>query len=458
METKDQSQKEKVRFSAMFEGLVDVVQHEGKPAYLFKTGAGLSIQEEVFVRGVHYRPPPLVKTPWILPRAEEVLRHFRSQSMAGTKADAQLFDDLRDYLKGISELPSDPYYDLLTAWLFHTYLLEQTLYSPIICLFAIPERGKSRTGKGLIYVAYRGVTVESLREASLIRFSTHWRATLFFDVMELWKKAERHESQDLILHRFEKGTKVARVLHPEWGAHLDTEFFEPFGATVIGTNMNPHHILETRGITINMPETGRTFENDVTPELALPFKERLLAFRARYMDKPLPNVIKPVSGRLGDIIKPLVQVLLLVKADRKEAFLGFIKKLETGRRLEKAETLEAKVLRAVIALRDRIRRGTLTNVEIADKVNEGKHFLSEDGFSYSRIRNKLMAMGFEIVRAGDGAAAIVYNMEYIERLREKFGLPEQQESPTQPEDGTDVSDTSEGSGEYADLPPDKGPF
>ena len=225
----------KIRFSAVFPGLVDVVEHQGQPAYLVKAGEQLLIQNEAVVEDILCLPPPKDQIPWLLPRAEEIIRHYEEQRTQGSAADLILFEDLRAYHQAISDLPDERYYDLQVAWDLHTYILENFLYSPIIGFFAVPERGKTRTGKGMIYVAYRGVHVESLRESNLIRLATHWRATLFFDVMDLWRKAERNESEDVILHRFERGVRIARVLYPERGAHRDTVFFEPFGATIIST-------------------------------------------------------------------------------------------------------------------------------------------------------------------------------------------------------------------------------
>ncbi len=205
---------EEVRYSAVFPGLVDVVEHQGHPAYLAKVGECLVIQPEAIIEGVRYLPPPRDQIPWLLPRAEEVIRLYEEQRAQGQTADALLFDDLRAYHQAISELPDERHYDLLAAWDFHTYLLERFGFSPMICFFAVPERGKSRTGKGMIYVAYRGVHVETLRESNLIRLATHWQTALFFDVMDLWKKAERNQSEDVILHRFERGVPGRTIFEP----------------------------------------------------------------------------------------------------------------------------------------------------------------------------------------------------------------------------------------------------
>ena len=271
-------------YTASFEGLVDIVEHKGNPAFLIKEGEALSILSEIDRDGVIYVPPPRENIPWILPRGEEVLKYYDERNeLTQEELDEQLYYDLLVYHVDISELPSEAYYDLLVAWDMHTYLQEQLQYSPIINLFAVPERGKTRTGKGMIYVAFRGIHVECLREAYIIRVTNDLHASIFFDVMDIWRKLEKYRSEDILLQRYEKGAIAPRVLYPEKGAHRDIVYYSIFGPTIVGTNRAIHKILDTRSIQTNMPETSKRFEQPVTPESALDLKERLVAFRAAHL-------------------------------------------------------------------------------------------------------------------------------------------------------------------------------
>jgi hypothetical protein len=108
--------------------------------------------------------------------------------------------------------------------------------------------------------------------------------------MDLWKKVERGNVDDIMLHRFERGGKVPRILDPDKGPFKDTTWFDIYGPTIIATNKTINEILETRSIQIVMPETSRIFEDDVKELDALPFRERLVAFRARWIDQQLPTV------------------------------------------------------------------------------------------------------------------------------------------------------------------------
>jgi len=436
-------------YTADFDGLVDLVEHDDKPAFLVKDGGKLSMLSQVERDGVLYRPPPKEQIPWLLPRGEEVLKLYELQeSLPQRERDGALYDDLSSYHKAISELPSEEYYDLLVAWDFHTYLLEPVQYSPIICLFAVPERGKSRTGKGIIYVAYRGIHVESLRDAYLVRAANNLRASIFFDVKDIWKKAEQNGSEDILLCRFEKGVKVYRVLYPERGAFKDTVSYSIFGPTIIGTNEGIHRILETRAVSINMPETSKRFENDVTPELSLPLKERLVAFRAAHLGETFEDIPKPAAGRLGDILKPLQQIIRLVKPEREPSFLRLVRELEKEKLIEKADSLEAQILMTLIGLKGQVERGILPIKAITDAFNEGRSEKSQ--VTTQMIGRRLSAMGFKKTRAtSNGATVILWDEEGIERMKERYGLRKTSETSETSEtsvpiaDDTDVSDDTE---------------
>ena len=429
--------------AARFDGLVDLVEHEGRPAFLLSDGTKLWVQSEVELDGRYCVPPGKANIPWPLVDSEEALRLWQiEQELPISERDAALYDDLRAYHKSISELPSDEYYDLIVAWVLHTYLPERAQYSPIICLFAVPERGKSRTGKGMVHVAFRGVHVESLRDPYIVRMAHDFGATLFFDVKDVWKKAERNGSEDILLHRYERGAMVPRVLYPDRGPYEDIRYYSIFGPTVIATNEPMDRILETRCISINMPTTRRRFETDVTPERGLSLRARLLAFRARHLGVELPDIRKPAEGRLGDILKPLLQILELVRPNRKERFLELVQQLETQRQSDKAETLEAQVLEAMFRLRDKIQRGVLANQAVTEELNRNRPETYR--LSPHRVASRLRALGFSKAKTETGASGIVWDEELVDRLMGQYGLRETSGSSGRPgSSGFSIDDPDE---------------
>jgi len=431
--SKKPGEEKEPQYTALLPSLVDIVRdQEGATAFLFRTEAGLTVQGRIEEEGEAFLPPPGNQIPAPLPRADQVLELFDLESQfPPAQADGALFDDLLTYFKGISELPGDRYYLLLTVWTLHTYLLDQFEYSPIMCFFAVPERGKSRTGKALTYVCYRGLHTETLRDAYLVRFSHNLQGTIFFDLRNAWRKAEKTGTEDLLLGRFEKGMQVPRVLYPDRGPFRDTVFYNIYGPTLIATNEPIHRILGSRCVSLNMPESTQHFPDDVTKDAALPLKERCLSFRARHMGDQLPAIAKIARGRLGDIIRPLHQIIRLVKPDLEGDFLELVQELEKERKADKGDSFEAKVLGVMIDLAGdtqiddqgrhlHLKNGLLPLGDIADEINEG--LPEKSHVTPHRIGSIVKSLGLEKSRMHGGRVAVVWDEEKISQIKEPYGL------------------------------------
>ncbi|MBI3798213.1 MAG: hypothetical protein HY268_14765 [Deltaproteobacteria bacterium] len=349
-----------------------------------------------------------------MPSTERVQRAYESDKAA------QLYRDLVTYYRNLSELPTEAHYDLLTVFTLHTYTLDfpEVTHSPELVLDAVPERGKSRTGKAITHVAMRGLRTETLREANIFRWSEDLGATLFFDVLNLWKKAEREKSEDLFLNRFEKGARAARVLNPEKGRFEDTRYFDIFGATIIATNESVHKILDTRCLTISMPPAKKRFDTEPTPELGLPLRERLLAWRAHRMGKSFPEMQKAYGGRFGDITLPLLKILRLVAPDNEQRLQELFAGMEKGRLNEKSRTLEGDILTAMLALELEVINGKLTLKRVTDKVNEGRP--EKEAITPRFVSPRLRSLGFQLTSRNP--ADIIWNADLLECCLISYGI------------------------------------
>lgn len=403
-----------VRYSAHFPGLVDLVTDvDGNLRFLVKGENGFGIECSHEHGGETLYPPPPDKIPWIPPRGEEVLRHIEGDD------DATLHRDLVEHLKSAGELESEDCHRFLAAWLMLCHLQEHIQYLPVVLFHAPPERGKSRMGRALTYAGWRGIIQVTVNEAHIIRFCTHHRATLFFDAMDFWKKVERNGAEDILLNRFERGAKLARVFNRERGPFEDMEFFEVFGPTLIATNESINRIMESRAVVIGTPRSSRLFHNDILPEDGLPYRERLAAFRARWLDKTPPEADKPVHGRLGDILRPVGRILKIVGGDD-SWFAEFARKQERERRNQQV-TVEAAALEA-IGKRAADGARTIPKADILAEVNG-----ILEGVSANKLGRVLREMGFADCKHG-GKRAIRAEPELLKRLLHRHGI--RQSEPT----------------------------
>lgn len=400
--------------SALFDGLIDVVDLAGKPMYLMNTGQGFEVIEKWSDKDKELVPPQKDRIPWQLPDAESVLDYIENDS------DERLFDDLVAYHKEVSELPDERYYSLLAAWDMHTYLLEKFEHSPMICLYAVAERGKTRTGKAMTYVAYRGMHVESVNPSNIFRMADASRLTLFIDAMDIWSKAKAKGSEDVLLLRFEKGAKVSRTSTLNKGAFDDVSYFNIFGATIIATNEPTHPILDTRSITINMRNSQKKFNMPVTPENATDLVNRLTAFRARHLSSELPYIEKPAHGRLGDITRPLVQIVELVKTSSVPMICKLICDIQEERGIEKSQQFEGRILVVVHSLADKVTQGVLPVKLIADTFN--KDCDSRDRVTYQKVGRVLKELGFRKSTLAGNCSAIVWDDDNLARTMSSYGV------------------------------------
>ena len=172
--------------SAYFPGLVDVCSNDdGQLVYVILKDGELILTPEHNTETESSSIPEKKHFQFTIPRAAEVLRYFAQD-------EPTLYEDVLSYFKRFSGL-DDEQWAIVAHYVFLTYLHDHTGidYCPYILFNAVPERGKSRTGKAMIYVAYRGIHVESLRDAYLVRVASNLGVAIFFDVMDIWKKIGR---------------------------------------------------------------------------------------------------------------------------------------------------------------------------------------------------------------------------------------------------------------------------
>jgi|GEM_PF-1618217 len=404
---------EEPEFLAYFNGLVDLVlDDQDKIAFLVNENGNPVLQYEWEENGKKYVPPTGEHIRWLLPKATAVLSHYKNDT------DAKLFNDLVTFHTNVSEMPDAHHYKFLAAYDMHTYLMEKFEYSPVVWLYAIPERGKTRTGKAIMYVSYRGWHTITVREAHIIRFAQNVRGTLFIDVSDLWNKVERESAEDIFLNRFENGATVCRIKDPGLGPFKDTVYYQVYGPTIAATNEVVNDVMASRTVQIIMPQSSRSFEDEVKPEHGLPFRERLVAFRARWMDKDLPDFDKPCGGRLGDILKPIRKIINMVGNDELW-FLDFVMGVEERRKQSSSDSLDAQVLSAMKEAMDSITNRHLLNEDILAKFNLNKS--ERERITPQKLGRITAAFGFKKYTSGQ-QRGIYWDEQLFTRLCQRYGI------------------------------------
>ncbi len=404
----------KPEVSAKFEGLVDVVEQKGQMKFLVADDRGFWLEDRWTDDDRILLPPSRRDLPWAISDADRVSHYI------DTDNDASLYDDVVAWTESASVLPSLQHHDLLASWIMHTYLMEYCNYSPIIMLYSVAGSGKSRTGKSLVYTAYRGLHLESLNPGYIMRTSDLAQCSCFFDVVDIWRRAKGRGSEDIILSRFERGARSARVTNFSNDSFLSTKFFDLFAPTVLGLNELPDETLESRSIIISMQPSLKIFNNDVTAGAATDLRSRLTAFRARHMLTGLPEVKKACAGRLGDITKPLLQIAEMVKPEASERLLSIIGETQESRAGDLSCSLEAGILRAFHSLAPEVRSGVISVKRVTTVYNESVS--PRERIDPRTTGRRLKALGFRQKVLGGGYAGYIWDGINLHNQMMRYGL------------------------------------
>jgi hypothetical protein len=409
---------EKPQIIAHFDGLIEIVDDgSGRPIFLIKEDDELLMEPEWEIEGVRVRPPTKDDLPFILPMGEEVIEFYG-------KEDPGLYQDLKNYFPRFCYLP-DELWVVPATWGLSTYQQDNECmhYSPILQVYALPGRGKTRLGKAITSVGFRGVVMNQIREALLFRLSHNLRSTVFLDVMDFWGEAKRNNCSDIILGRFEKGHKVGRVIKPEAGAFHDTTYYEVHGPTLIATNRPVHDILDTRCLPITMPNAPRNTYEDPTPIKGREMKARLTAWRARTYQVQFPEVepMAEIEGRLWDVCKPLLQILTAVCPDDLEDLHRYIEKVDRAKRDDMRTSPEGMIIEAINRLKPKGRYVScrIPLKDILAEVNEGRR--DEYALTAPGLGQRLKAMEFT-TKHTNGRSHLILSQPKLDKLLKEYGI------------------------------------
>ncbi len=170
----EKSKKPEVR-SATRLGLVDICANDdGSPCFLSLRDGSFIVEDIIETEDAIIKPPLKSSMPWLLPSAKKVIDFYEKDD------DKTLLNDIKAAIQSNVELPSEELYSFFAAWVLHTHIIEKFNHSPIVVLYAVKERGKSRLGKILTWMGRRGIHTETIREADIIRKADRFECIFFF--------------------------------------------------------------------------------------------------------------------------------------------------------------------------------------------------------------------------------------------------------------------------------------
>ncbi|MBP7508874.1 MAG: DUF3631 domain-containing protein [Prolixibacteraceae bacterium] len=415
--------------SMNFPELVEaVLDPDGKVVYLVKERANranrrkgiLFIVREWQIEDEILIPPSKAKLPYKLAKAADVFYYYYTKIFYD-----HIYKQVEGYLRKAGSLDEDQYL-LASLYVFATYLRDHKdiHHMPILLFCAEPERGKTRIGKAMTYISFRGIHTVSISQASIFRYTDRHRATMFYDVMNFWNDVVKHGVEDVFLLGFEKGATISRVLYQDRGPFDDTESFEVYAPMIIATNDPVHNILGTRCLEILPPNVPGIYVNySANDKLVLGLKAQLTAWKAEWIDKSLPTVQKVpgINGRLWDIGKTLLIVCKMVCPEKYDLLVNALLKQAQSRVQAKAESLEGRIVSIIQELSSNAVMPWIMTSEVLEKLNDGVPEVKK--YNAHWLGRKLKMMGVNTERTS-GRSRMLLDQPELKKLYDQYSCNE----------------------------------
>lgn len=416
-------------FCASFEGLIDIVlDQNGQTQYLIIEENQQMQLAPYMIDGADLSrtflaPPPKKCLPWELPHFENILNFF------DTDSDQSLFDDLKVYVDSNVDLGNPSYSTVLVLFIMLSYLTEQIQIAPSLFFYGSPGTGKTTILKVLRSLCFRPLFLCALNEAPIFRSADRANVTLILDISDVQAQASKQNSYEMLLNRMDRSAITAKVLNPDAGPFLDTTYFKNFGLTVLASNEPLQEALMTRVISIPPFFSKKIFNHYITAEDGKEFRDRLTAFRARHLQKPLPNISKMDGTRWSDILRPLIQVSLLLSPQVNIQLQEAMKILNTHRSSSLKETFEYELLLSILSAflwfiqNPKYRHSPKILLEVKDiydRINSGMP--EYEKYSFQKIGRTIQKLRIPTVRAEGNRAHVLWDKTYMAALYRKYEI------------------------------------
>lgn len=384
----------------------------------YATGGNEDLVEEYSILGSIKHTSvyqPLNRTVW--PLAEKGVNYGST---------GELWKEVKAFIREHLFLPDENLYDVLTAWVFASWIREVWVTVPYLYFYGPIASGKTRGLEVLQQLSYRGILASNISSAALFRICEQWHPTLFLDETEIYGTEKKGEVIGLLNSGYRKGQLAVRAA-PTANKDFVIKTFDVFGFKALAGTRGLAQALESRCIMIRMLKTHNQVRQLIDVEKALELRNKLLEFR--FFVLQCENDLSAVSavflesvpkldfadGRLVELYSPL----LAVSNEGCESILEHAQNMFEIRQMEQQATIEAELVE-ILARDDLVdEKGVAMTKDIAAVFNETR--LEREQWKTRSIGWKIRGLGFLNVNTGHGKGWVI-EPNRLESLKRNYGL------------------------------------
>jgi len=342
----------------------------------------------------------------------------------------ELMEEVKVFIMRHVDLFDERLYDVVTAWVFVSWLPEAFNAVPYLWIIGPKSSGKTRLLEVLQHLCYRAMLAAHISDAALFRAIEAYHPTLLLDeASEIYTRDNQSSIQNLLNSGYRRGQYVVRVGGIESG-EPKLELFDVYGPKAMAGLGGFKETLESRSILIPMEKNTRSVEFTLDKGEAKRLRSRLLMWRFRRLcdlsevseisegqQGVAPKGLEFCDGRFAELYSPLVTVA----NDGEASILTYARDAFEASMDEERTSIEAQILTAILETKPYLETGKFSTTTVTEKFNEGR---SEREKWVSRsVGRMLKRLGFKPKRMTGGASGWVWEEDRIKRLVKRYGLP-----------------------------------
>ena len=361
-------------------------------------------------------------------RSKEQAEAEKLEELAEYSSVAELYDEVRQFLYDHVDLLEEIYYDLLTAWVFTTWRVDDTKECAYLLFSGVPSSGKSRSMETLNEICYNGLNAAQITTPALYRILTKEPTTLFIDNFERLNG----DRLDKILTILNSGyTRGAQIIMVNKDKHDEIQYFECYGPKAVGTTKNVDAAFKSRCIMIPMIKNTRIINDRIDKKQSFRLRLKLGNYQKDMEakeDSAVPDTFKLMAengindGRLKQILNAIIGA---TPKEKRGPLIEWAKEEYHARLQEEGLEIYGEIFTAITnEILDPARVNHILVKDIRDRINEDH--AEADIMSSRQVGGLLSQMGLtKKYRTGEGIGRII-TPKLLKRLEKRYKRGQQQ--------------------------------
>jgi hypothetical protein len=373
---------------------------------------------------IHYTP--LKKPPWLT-----------SGTLIEYEDDYTLWEEVKSFIYTHVELPDIDLYDVLTAWVFYTYIREAYDFAPYIRFYGTKNVGKTRALETLHRLGYRALLTPSVTEAGVFRLVENYSITLLLDETEIYSQDNKQAVQHVLNGGYKRYSYVIRMEPTPLNTYVPRTF-DTFGPKAIAGTRLLKDTLESRCVEVIMQRNRRELPLFIDDGWAQRIRSQLLLWRFRRLSDlkqctketnvtkvskvqiGIPPKLKKVrDGRIHELYLTLYS--LAVDEDSGNSIVDYALKIYQRGMEEATSSLEGEVVLAITKTRENLESGKFSVQQVCDLLNLERTV--NESLGPRTVGRVIKSLGFDPRKMSNSRAGYIYRSSLVLKLCEQYDIP-----------------------------------